>query len=160
MPTSRCTPPSPSLVSTSRKPNTRFPNGPVDICFLEGFAAGTIVNWAGIKWSLSFGGLGYVIYVASFLSYNHNHNKGFSIFAGAFLGCCAGILWSAQGAIMMSYPPEGSKGRYISWFWMIFNLGGVIGSLVSLDLLTCDSFREMLTERADPSWSEHPYHVQ
>jgi hypothetical protein len=36
------------------------------------------------------------------------------------------------GAIMMSYPPEGSKGRYISWFWMIFNLGAVIGSLVSI----------------------------
>ena len=33
---------------------------------------------------------------------------------------------------MMSYPSEGSKGRYISWFWMIFNLGGVIGSLVPL----------------------------
>jgi MFS family permease len=47
------------------------------------------------------------------------------------LGCCAGILWSAQGAIMMSYPSEKLKGRYISWFWMIFNLGAVIGSLVS-----------------------------
>ena len=34
------------------------------------------------------------------------------------------------GAIMMSYPLEQSKGRYISWFWMIFNLGAVIGSLV------------------------------
>lgn len=31
---------------------------------------------------------------------------------------------------MMSYPPEKSKGKYISWFWMIFNLGAVIGSLV------------------------------
>jgi len=32
---------------------------------------------------------------------------------------------------MMSYPDESVKGRYISWFWMIFNLGAVIGSLVS-----------------------------
>jgi hypothetical protein len=32
---------------------------------------------------------------------------------------------------MMSYPPEKNKGKYISWFWMIFNLGAVIGSLVS-----------------------------
>jgi MFS family permease len=69
--------------------------------------------------------------VASFLSYSHTANSGFSIFAGALLGCCAGMLWSAQGAIMMSYPSENSKGRYISWFWMIFNLGAVIGSLVS-----------------------------
>jgi MFS family permease len=31
---------------------------------------------------------------------------------------------------MMSYPPEQSKGKYISWFWMVFNLGAVIGALV------------------------------
>jgi len=42
------------------------------------------------------------------------------------------LLWCAQGAIMMSYPPEGSKGKYISWFWMIFNTGSVIGSLIPL----------------------------
>jgi hypothetical protein len=95
-----------------------------------GFFAGSIVNLIGIRWSLSFGGIGYCIYVASFLSYNHNKNVGFTTFAGAFLGICAGMLWTAQGSLMMSYPPEGSKGRYISWFWMIFNLGAVIGSLV------------------------------
>lgn len=95
-----------------------------------GFFAGTFTNKLGIKVALSFGGLGYCIYVASFLCYSHTQNNGFVIFAGALLGVCAGLLWTAQGAIMMSYPPEGSKGRYISWFWMIFNLGAVIGSLV------------------------------
>lgn len=96
-----------------------------------GFFAGTIANVLGVKFALGFGGLGYSIYVASFLSFSHNQNYGFTIFAGAFLGVCAGLLWCAQGAIMMSYPPEGSKGRYISWFWMIFNMGAVIGCLVS-----------------------------
>lgn len=85
----------------------------------------------GVKIALSFGGLGYCVYVASFLCYNHTQNAGFNIFAGALLGACAGCLWSAQGVIMMSYPGEGNKGRYISLFWMIFNLGSVIGSLVS-----------------------------
>ena len=33
---------------------------------------------------------------------------------------------------MMSYPPEADKGKYIMVFWGIFNLGGVIGSLVPL----------------------------
>ena len=96
-----------------------------------GFFAGTFTNKLGIRTSLAFGGTGYCVYVASFLVYNHTRNLGFTTFAGALLGVCAGILWSAQGAIMMSYPPEQSKGRYISWFWMIFNLGAVIGSLVS-----------------------------
>jgi MFS family permease len=96
-----------------------------------GFFAGSITNKIGLRFALSFGGLGYCIYVASFLVYSHYQNKGFTIFAGALLGVCAGLLWTAQGAIMMSYPPENSKGQYISWFWMIFNLGAVIGSLVS-----------------------------
>ncbi|KAH7045891.1 major facilitator superfamily domain-containing protein [Macrophomina phaseolina] len=97
-----------------------------------GFFAGTIANVLGVKFALGFGGLGYGIYVASFLSFSHTQNYGFTVFAGAFLGVCAGLLWCAQGAIMMSYPPEASKGRYISWFWMIFNLGAVIGSLIPL----------------------------
>ena len=94
-----------------------------------GFFAGTFANRLGLRLTLSFGGMGYFLYIASYLSYNHNKNSGFVIFAGAMLGVCAGLLWAAQGAIMMSYPSEASKGRYISWFWMIFNLGGVIGSL-------------------------------
>lgn len=97
-----------------------------------GFFAGTFTNKLGIRTALSFGGIGYSIYVASYLSFSHNQNIGFSTFAGALLGVCAGLLWCAQGAIMMSYPPEQSKGRYISWFWMIFNLGAVIGSLIPL----------------------------
>ena len=94
-----------------------------------GFFAGSIANRLGIKLTLSLGGLGYCLYVSSYLSYNHDQNSGFVIFSGAVLGVCAGMLWAAQGAIMMSYPPEQSKGRYISWFWMIFNLGAVIGGL-------------------------------
>ena len=98
---------------------------------IVGFFAGTVTNTLGIRIALSFGGLGYCVYVSSYLYYNHLHNLGYPVFAGFLLGCCAGILWSAQGAIMMSYPPEKLKGRFISSFWIIFNLGAVIGSLVS-----------------------------
>jgi MFS family permease len=97
-----------------------------------GFFAGSIVNRAGVKFTLSFGGIGYCVYIAAFLCYNHTKNSGFVIFSGALLGACAGCLWAAQGAIMMSYPGEANKGKYISWFWMIFNMGGVIGTLIPL----------------------------
>ncbi|SMY21387.1 unnamed protein product [Zymoseptoria tritici ST99CH_1A5] len=97
-----------------------------------GFFAGTITNTIGIRWAMSFGGIGYSVYVSAYLAYNYTQNYAYITFAGALLGVCAGILWSAQGAIMMSYPLESEKGRFISWFWMIFNLGGVIGSLVPL----------------------------
>jgi MFS family permease len=96
-----------------------------------GFFAGTVTNVLGIRTALSFGGIGYCVYVSSFLCFNHTTNFGYVVFSGLLLGCCAGILWSAQGAIMMSYPPEKLKGRYISWFWIIFNFGAVIGSLVN-----------------------------
>jgi len=101
---------------------------------IVGFFAGSIVNRLGIRSTLAVSGIGYVLYIAAFLSYNHNGNAGFVVFSGAFLGACAGVLWAAQGTIMMSYPAEGDKGKYISWFWMIFNMGAVIGSLVSLHL--------------------------
>ncbi|KAF4815177.1 UNC93-like protein [Colletotrichum siamense] len=96
------------------------------------FFAGTVANRLGLRLTLALGGLGYCIYAASFLCYSHTENRGFVIFSGAFLGVCAGLLWTGQGAIMMSYPTEKEKGRYISWFWMIFNLGAVIGSLIPL----------------------------
>ena len=44
-----------------------------------GFFAGTICNTIGVRASLMFGGVGYAIYAASLLSFNHNENKGFVI---------------------------------------------------------------------------------
>lgn len=99
-----------------------------------GFFAGTVTNAAGIRAALSFGGLGYCVYISAYLCFNHTQNLGYVIFSGVLLGCCAGILWSAQGAIMMSYPTEKLKGRFISWFWVIFNLGGAIGSAIAIGL--------------------------
>ncbi|RPA91172.1 MFS general substrate transporter [Choiromyces venosus 120613-1] len=97
-----------------------------------GFIAGTVLNYFGAQATLAFGGLGYAVYSASFLSYNHTKNEGFVLFAGAFLGVCAGFLWCAQGTVMMSYPTESEKGRYIGLFWAIFNMGGVIGSCIPI----------------------------
>jgi MFS family permease len=126
-----------------------------------GFFAGTFTNKLGIRTALSFGGIGYSVYVASYLSYNHTQNLGFTTFAGALLGVCAGLLWCAQGAIMMSYPPEESKGRYISWFWMIFNLGAVIGSLVCHALLLratpATNYAQHLLIFTDSPGSEHQH---
>ncbi|KAI1812018.1 MFS general substrate transporter [Poronia punctata] len=97
-----------------------------------GFFSGSFANKVGIRITLALGGFGYSLYSASFLCYNHTKNEGFVIFAGALLGFCAGLLWTAQGAIMMAYPLERAKGRYISTFWVIFNAGGVIGAIIVL----------------------------
>jgi MFS family permease len=100
-----------------------------------GFFGGTFVNRLGVRWTLAFGGIGYCIYaIALLVSVHSTHTGGFNIFAGALLGVCAGLLWTAQGTIMISYPHEHQKGRYFGWFWGIFNMGAVIGGLVCANL--------------------------
>ena len=81
---------------------------------------------------MSIGGIGYIIYTGSLLCFQHTGNRGYCIFGGAILGICAGMLWAAQAYMIMSYPSEAMKGRAIMIFWVIFNLGGVIGSIVPL----------------------------
>lgn len=96
------------------------------------FFAGSVNNYLGTPRTLALGGVGYALYTASWLSYNHNRNAGFVVASGAILGICASLLWTAQGTVMMSYPIESQKGRYIGYFWAIFNLGAVIGSAIPI----------------------------
>jgi len=43
----------------------------------------------------------------SYLAMNiHPDAGGFVVAAGALLGVCAGLLWTAQGSLMMGYPTE------------------------------------------------------
>ena len=62
----------------------------------------------------------------------HPNTGGYVIAMGAVLGICAGLLWTAQGSLMLAYPTESQKGRFIGIFWSMFNLGGVVGASVSL----------------------------
>ncbi|KAL1918292.1 uncharacterized protein VTP21DRAFT_2952 [Calcarisporiella thermophila] len=108
-------------------------NAALYACFsIFGFFSGGINNLLGPRLTLLIGTLGYVLYAGSLLCYNITSNGGFVVASGAILGVCAGMLWAAQGAMMMSYPDERNKGRYISIFWAIFNIGGVIGGIIPL----------------------------
>ncbi|KAI8148923.1 major facilitator superfamily domain-containing protein [Fennellomyces sp. T-0311] len=111
-------------------------------CFaIVGFFAGSVTNTIGVKITLTridvlneIGSIGYAVYASAFWVYDRMQVAGFVIAAGAILGCCAGIFWSAQGAIMMAYPEEHNKGKYVAIFWALFNLGGIIGSVIALAL--------------------------
>ncbi|XP_057489789.1 UNC93-like protein 1 [Actinidia eriantha] len=95
-----------------------------------GILGGGIYNILGPRATLFAGCSTYILYAASFLYYNHIPKQGFVVAAGGLLGVGAGLLWAGQGAIMTSYPPANRKGTYISLFWSIFNMGGVIGGLI------------------------------
>lgn len=97
------------------------------------FFSGSVTNKLGPRLSLLLGSAGYPLYIGSFLAINiHPNLGGFVIAAGAILGFCAGLLWTAQGSMMLSYPTESQKGLFIGVFWAIFNLGAVVGASVSL----------------------------
>ncbi|KAK9767536.1 hypothetical protein K7432_002590 [Basidiobolus ranarum] len=105
-----------------------------------GVFGGSIYNVIGGRWCLFAGGITYALYTGSLLFYTKHgkaHQSGgefFVIFASAILGIGAGVLWTAEGVIMMSYPSEDQKGRCVGYFWIIFNLGGVIGAFIPLGL--------------------------
>ncbi|KAF7355033.1 hypothetical protein MSAN_01418800 [Mycena sanguinolenta] len=96
------------------------------------FFAGSINNTFGSRLTLQLGSLGYGLYISGFLALNiHPGTRGakdYMIAVGAILGVCAGLLWTAQGSLMLAYPTESNKAKYIATFWAIFNLGGVVGA--------------------------------
>ncbi|PBP26733.1 MFS general substrate transporter [Diplocarpon rosae] len=97
-----------------------------------GFCAGIPTNKLGVRLTLALGGLGYAVYTSSLFCYKHTANDGFLIFAGVILGFSAGLFWAAQGMMVTSYPVECDQGKSAAWFWGIYNLGAVIGSVISL----------------------------
>ncbi|KAF9552989.1 MFS general substrate transporter [Agrocybe pediades] len=97
------------------------------------FFSGSINNKLGSRLTLLLGTTGYSLYIGSYLAMNiHPHAGAFVIAAGAILGICAGLLWTAQGSLMLAYATESQKGKFIGIFWGIFNLGAVVGASVSL----------------------------
>ena len=65
----------------------------------------------GIRITLFLGSLGYTLYAGSLWCFQTQGTRWFVVFAGAILGISAALLWSAQGAVMMSYPLEKDKGE-------------------------------------------------
>ncbi|CAL1696847.1 unnamed protein product [Somion occarium] len=97
------------------------------------FFAGPVNNLLGPRLTLLLGSTGYVLTIASYLAVNnHPAAAPFVIVAGAIQGVCAGLLWTAQGSLMLAYSTESQKGLFIGIFWSIFNLGSVVGASVSL----------------------------
>ncbi|KAG0345584.1 hypothetical protein BG004_003539 [Podila humilis] len=98
---------------------------------IGGLFAGAIHNKLGPKWTMLLGGCTYVLYAASYVIYNEYNAGWVVITTGGILGMGAGMLWTAQGAIMMAYPREQDKGKFIGYFWAIFNAGAVLGSIIA-----------------------------
>ncbi|KAG0253535.1 hypothetical protein BGZ95_006286, partial [Linnemannia exigua] len=106
------------------------------VAYILGFLiAGGAHNMIGPRLCVAFGGLTFVLYAGAMYLAKDNDGSLYPPIAGILLGLGAGCIWVAQGAMMMSYPTEDNKGRYIASFWAIFNLGAVLGSALPLSMI-------------------------
>ncbi|KAF9188385.1 hypothetical protein BGZ51_000631 [Haplosporangium sp. Z 767] len=103
------------------------------IAYIFGFLiAGGTHNMLGPRPCVAFGGFSFFLYAGAMMLAKDNEHSIYPPLAGVLLGLGAGCIWVTQGAMMMSYPTEGNKGKYIACFWAIFNLGAVLGSILPL----------------------------
>ncbi|KAJ3061302.1 hypothetical protein HDU98_002785 [Podochytrium sp. JEL0797] len=118
-------------------------NAALYLCFtIVGLLAGGLNNIAGPRILAAIGGSGYAVYAAAQYNVFKSTNDGdpdtpvpssantFSVISGAYVGIGAGMLWAAQGQICLTYPTEGQKGTFFAIFWVIFNLGAVLGNTI------------------------------
>lgn len=83
---------------------------------------------------MSIGTTGYSLYLGALWNFQVNGTRWFLILAGGILGFSAALFWAAQGSLMMAYPREKDKGRSFTVFWVIFQLGTLIGAAIALGI--------------------------
>lgn len=93
-----------------------------------------IQNILGPRLTMSLGVTGYALNVGGLWCYQETGVRWFLILSGAILGITAALFWAAQGSIMMSYPMEKDKGRSFTVFWILFQLGSLVGSSITLGI--------------------------
>lgn len=91
-------------------------------------------NILGPRLTMSIGTTGYSLYLGALWNFQVNGTRWFLILAGSILGFSAALFWAAQGSLMMSYPREKDKGRSFTVFWVIFQLGTLIGAAIALGI--------------------------
>ncbi|XP_019853557.1 PREDICTED: UNC93-like protein MFSD11 [Amphimedon queenslandica] len=85
----------------------------------------SIVSIFGAKWSLVISGALYVIYIACLI-----RPLIYSIFIGAFiLGAGGGVLWTAQGQILIQNSSKERMGTTSGIFWFMLESSLVVGSI-------------------------------
>lgn len=115
-----------------------------------GFFGGALFNILGNRLMFFIGGLGYAIYgLAQYLVMAHPSLKPFAVASGGILGVSAACLWTAQGACTLAYAPAGKEAKYISTFWLIFSVGGLLGGIL---MCAGNWFNEgVAAEKANPA---------
>ncbi|OAG12354.1 uncharacterized protein CC84DRAFT_1159686 [Paraphaeosphaeria sporulosa] len=91
-----------------------------------------VINHIGLRHTLALGTTGYVLYSAALYQNNRYGTEWFIYLGSAACGVTAGLFWAAEGAIMLSYPPPESRGRYLAYWLTYRNSGAILGGIINL----------------------------
>ncbi|OBR09791.1 Duf895 domain membrane protein [Colletotrichum higginsianum IMI 349063] len=108
-----------------------------------------VANRIGLKNALVFGTTGYAIYSASLYTNNRYGNEWFVYVGSAACGITAGVFWAAEGAIMISYPEDHKRGRYLAYWLAYRNGGSIVGGAINLAFKCLGPFVAMLLSSAE-----------
>lgn len=91
-----------------------------------------LINHIGLRYTLVFGTTGYALYCAALYQNNRYGTEWFIYLGSAACGITAGLFWAAEGAIMLSYPPPETRGRYLAYWLAYRNSGAILGGIINL----------------------------
>ncbi|KAJ1928150.1 hypothetical protein IWQ60_002317 [Tieghemiomyces parasiticus] len=99
-----------------------------------GLFSGALHNYLGSRLALLIGCLAYMFYALSYFIYGMTGNPIIVFVAGICFGLSVTLFWTAQGSLMLSYPSEEHRGKYITTFFLAFSASGIIGGLMTIFL--------------------------
>ena len=91
-----------------------------------------VINHVGLRYTMALGTTGYALYSAALYQNNRYGTQWFIYLGSAACGITAGFFWAAEGAIMLSYPPPESRGRYLAYWLAYRNSGAILGGAIKL----------------------------
>ena len=94
--------------------------------------AGPLCNVIGCKWTLVIGAAFYTPYASSLYCNNRYGIEWYVLFGAALCGIGASMFWASEAAIAVGYPTEAQRGRMVSIWLAISNLGPLVGGAISM----------------------------
>ncbi|EPS96992.1 hypothetical protein FOMPIDRAFT_130664 [Fomitopsis schrenkii] len=94
----------------------------------------TVVRAMGIKWTVIVGTIGYVPYAGGLYANNVFGTQWLVLFGAALCGLSAGLFWTSEAAIALTYPEPYNQGRFLG-LWLTFRVvGQIIGGAINLGI--------------------------
>lgn len=105
--------------------------------------AAAVTNILGCKITIFIGILGYAcLVIFSLIYFESGMDEKYVplvMMGSGFLGIGAGLLWTAQGRLMLQYSNDNDAGYLFSIFWGIFNCSAVVGGLITYEYFSDSS---------------------